>query len=48
MMIPTSLICLWKVFALLDEFFLGGELQETSKKVILDRMQYLAEIEKKA
>jgi len=38
----------YKVFALLDEFFLAGELQESSKKVILARMNYLAEVEKKA
>mmetsp|Transcript_13013 Transcript_13013/g.24914 ORF Transcript_13013/g.24914 Transcript_13013/m.24914 type:complete len:146 (-) Transcript_13013:210-647(-) len=38
----------YKVFSLLDEFFLGGELQESSKKVILDRMAHLGEVEKKA
>lgn len=32
-----------KVYLIMDEFILGGELQETSKKVILER---LAEIEK--
>jgi len=30
-----------KVFHLLDEYFLGGEIQETSKNVILDRMATL-------
>ena len=28
-----------KVYALLDEFILAGEVQETSKKVILERMK---------
>lgn len=32
-----------KVYLIMDEFILGGELQETSKKVILDR---LAELDK--
>mmetsp|Transcript_18968 Transcript_18968/g.36701 ORF Transcript_18968/g.36701 Transcript_18968/m.36701 type:complete len:94 (+) Transcript_18968:231-512(+) len=37
----------YKVFALIDEFYLGGEIQETSKKVILDRMAHLEEVEKR-
>jgi AP-2 complex subunit sigma-1 len=28
-----------KVYALLDEFILAGEVQETSKKVVLERMK---------
>mmetsp|Transcript_19792 Transcript_19792/g.29590 ORF Transcript_19792/g.29590 Transcript_19792/m.29590 type:complete len:147 (+) Transcript_19792:61-501(+) len=36
----------YKVFTLIDEFFLGGELQETSKNRILNRMSELDEIEK--
>lgn len=28
-----------KVYALLDEFILAGEVQETSKKVIIERMR---------
>ncbi len=38
----------YKVFALLDEFFLGGEIQETSSKVILNRMMVLEEYERKS
>jgi AP-2 complex subunit sigma-1 len=35
-----------KVYQLVDEFFLGGETQETSKRVILERMQLLDKLEK--
>mmetsp|Transcript_10382 Transcript_10382/g.18946 ORF Transcript_10382/g.18946 Transcript_10382/m.18946 type:complete len:147 (-) Transcript_10382:283-723(-) len=38
----------YKVFALLDEFILGGELQESSKRVILDRMALIGDFEKKS
>ena len=34
-----------KVYALLDEFIIAGEVQETSKKVILDRMKELEKTE---
>ena len=34
-----------KVYALLDEFILAGEVQETSKKVILERMRDLEKVE---
>lgn len=34
-----------KVYALLDEFILAGEIQETSKKVILERMKELERLE---
>mmetsp|Transcript_5205 Transcript_5205/g.8567 ORF Transcript_5205/g.8567 Transcript_5205/m.8567 type:complete len:144 (+) Transcript_5205:88-519(+) len=34
-----------KVYALLDEFILAGEVQESSKKVILERMADLEKIE---
>jgi len=34
-----------KVYMILDEFILAGEIQETSKKVILDRMEELRENE---
>ena len=30
-----------KVYVIVDEFFLAGEVQETSKKVMLDRLQLL-------
>ena len=30
---------------ILDEFILGGEIQETSKRVILDRMEELGKLE---
>jgi AP-2 complex subunit sigma-1 len=30
-----------KVYGILDEFIIGGEVQETSKKVILDRLKEL-------
>ncbi|KAK9822595.1 hypothetical protein WJX74_008658 [Apatococcus lobatus] len=34
-----------KVYLILDEFIMGGELQENSKKVILDRLAELDKIE---
>lgn len=34
-----------KAYALLDEFVLAGEVQESSKKVILDRFRELERIE---
>ncbi len=34
-----------KVYVLLDEFFLGGEVQETSKRRILERMDILDALE---
>eukprot|EP00891_Asterochloris_glomerata_P004295 jgi/Astpho2/4295/e_gw1.00064.93.1_t len=34
-----------KVYLILDEFIMGGELQETSKKVILERLAELDRIE---
>lgn len=30
-----------KVYAILDEVFLAGEIEETSKAVILSRLEYL-------
>jgi len=34
-----------KVYLILDEFLMGGEIQETSKKVILERLAELDKIE---
>ena len=34
-----------KVYALLDEFILAGEVQETNKKVILGRLNALEKLE---
>jgi AP-2 complex subunit sigma-1 len=34
-----------KVYGILDEFILAGEVQETNKKVILDRMRELEKLE---
>jgi AP-2 complex subunit sigma-1 len=34
-----------KVYAILDEFILAGEVQETSKRVILERMKDLEKLE---
>eukprot|EP01038_Epipyxis_sp_PR26KG_P005881 gene5881-8111_t len=34
-----------KVYALLDEYILAGEVQETNKRVILDRMKELEKLE---
>lgn len=30
-----------KVYAILDEIFLAGEIQETSRPVVLERLQHL-------
>lgn len=35
----------YKVYAILDEVFLAGEVEETSKSVILDRLDYLEKLE---
>ena len=34
-----------KVYAILDEYILAGEVQETSKRVILDRMKDMERLE---
>lgn len=34
-----------KVYCILDEFIIGGEIQETSKKVILERLKELHALE---
>ncbi len=34
-----------KVYAILDEYILAGEVQETNKRVILDRMKELEKLE---
>lgn len=34
-----------KVYCILDEFIIGGEIQETSKKVILERLKELNTLE---
>lgn len=35
----------YKVYAILDEIFLAGEIEETSKTVVLDRLDYLEKLE---
>lgn len=35
----------YKVYAILDEVFLAGEIEETSKSVILDRLEFLEKLE---
>lgn len=35
----------YKVYAILDEVFLAGEVEETSKSVILERLEYLEKLE---
>ena len=35
----------YKVYAILDEVFLAGEIEETSKNVVLDRLDYLEKLE---
>ena len=34
-----------KVYTILDEYILGGEVQETSERTILDRMEDLERLE---
>lgn len=34
-----------RVYAILDEIFLAGEIEETSKAVILDRLEYLEKLD---
>ncbi len=34
-----------QIYSILDEVYLGGEIQETSKRVILERMQILSKLE---
>jgi hypothetical protein len=35
----------YKVYAILDEVFLAGEVEETSKQVILERLEFLEKLE---
>ncbi|GAA5912309.1 Aps2p [Sporobolomyces salmoneus] len=35
----------YKVYAILDEVFLAGEIEETSKQVILERLEYLERLD---
>ncbi|CAD6573396.1 MAG: AP-2 complex subunit sigma [Tremellales sp. Tagirdzhanova-0007] len=35
----------YKVYAILDEVFLAGEIEETSKQVVLDRLDFLEKLE---
>lgn len=34
-----------QVYAILDEVFLAGEIEETSKQVVLDRLDYLEKLD---
>lgn len=34
-----------QVYAILDEVFLAGEIEETSKQVVLSRLEYLDKLE---
>lgn len=34
-----------QVYAILDEVFLAGEIEETSKQVVLDRLDFLEKLE---
>lgn len=34
-----------QVYAILDEVFLAGEIEETSKQVVLERLDYLEKLE---
>ncbi len=34
-----------KIYSILDELYLGGEVQETSKRVILERLEELNKLE---
>ena len=36
---------LYQAYAILDEVFLAGEIEETSKQVVLDRLDYLEKLE---
>jgi len=35
----------WKIYTILDEVYLGGEIQETSKRIIMERLQELGKLE---
>jgi hypothetical protein len=35
----------WQVYAILDEIFLAGEIEETSKDVVLGRLEDLEKLE---
>jgi AP-2 complex subunit sigma-1 len=36
---------MWQVYAILDEIFLAGEIEETSKDVVLSRLEELEKLE---
>lgn len=40
-----ELICWLQVYAILDEVFLAGEIEETSKQVVLTRLEHLDKLE---
>lgn len=40
-----SLMSYVKVYAILDEIFLAGEIEETSKDVVLSRLEELEKLE---
>jgi len=42
---PGVLLICNKVYAILDEVFLAGEIQETSKQVVLTRLEHLDKLE---
>lgn len=37
--------CAKQVYAILDEVFLAGEIEETSKQVVLNRLEHLDKLE---
>jgi AP-2 complex subunit sigma-1 len=40
-----SVAYLFQVYAILDEVFLAGEIEETSKQVVLTRLEHLDKLE---
>ena len=40
-----TLIPTYQVYAILDEVFLAGEVEETSKEVVLSRLEHLEKLE---
>jgi hypothetical protein len=44
-LVHCTLADLHKVYAILDEIFLAGEIEETSKDVVLSRLEALEKLE---
>ena len=45
LIVSLPMRCICQVYAILDEIFLAGEIEETSKDVVLARLETLEKLE---